>query len=316
MAAPPRVSSVRRTLCLLASPAAAGPATAHAEVVPLANLRKTLIHEDTRLGLIQGLVQLPGADAIAVFGYSGRCLLMMAGDRAICSPVLPDGLPPVSIGTFVTDHHIAADFDADGTPERLLPLERAGFKLETAAGTEVARSALERYWAGSEFRYWFEPAVTWSQPRFVLVSVDATILVLDARLQEVRTLPVPGMESPMHVSAGAPLGGVEPGPFASIVGGRGQVWSTLSSSLRSVSSPSCPQRHSMPTTSIIKATALTLLTETTAPATSDQESPAGRPSVLAYFDSRQLRNSCVSLRGGKFRAAPLADPPDSPPGAP
>ena len=180
-----------------------------------------MIHEDRRLGLIQGLVQLPGSDAISVFGHSGRCLLTIAGDKAICSPVLPEDPPPVSIGTFVTGHHITADFDADGTPERLVPIERAGFKIETAAGTEVARAALERYWAGSEFRYWFEPAVTWSQPRFVLVSVDATILVLDHRLREVRTLPVPGMRSPMHVSAGAPLGAAEPGPFASVVVGRG-----------------------------------------------------------------------------------------------
>ena len=212
-------------LCLLASACGGGSAPADLRtpevVVPLASLRKTMIHEDRRLGLIQGLVQLPGEDAISVFGYSGRCLLTMAGDKAICSPVLPEAPPPVSIGTFVTGHYIAADFDADGTPERLVPLERAGFKLESASGTEVTRSALERYWAGSGFRYWFEPAVTWSQPRFVLVSVDATILVLDARLQEVRTLPVPGMQSPMHVSAGAPLGGVEPGPFASVVVGRG-----------------------------------------------------------------------------------------------
>lgn len=212
-------------LSLLASTCGGGFAPADLRtpevVVPLAGLRKTLIHEDRRLGLIQGLVQLPGSDAISVFGYSGACQLTMAGDRAACSPVLPEAPPPVSIGTFVTDHFIAADFDADGTLERLVPLERAGFKIETAAGTEVARSALERYWAGSEFRYWFEPAVTWSEPRVVLVSVDATILVLDNRLREVRTLPVPGLQSPMHVSAGAPLGAAEPGPFASVVVGRG-----------------------------------------------------------------------------------------------
>jgi hypothetical protein len=133
----------------------------------------------------------------------------------------PGAVPPVSIGTVVTDHRIAADFDADGTPERSVPIERAGFKVETAAGAEVARSALERYWAGTEFRDWFEPAVTWSLPRSVLVSVDATILVLDNRLKEVRPLPVPGMDSPTHVSAGAPLAGALSGPFASVVVGRG-----------------------------------------------------------------------------------------------
>jgi hypothetical protein len=212
-------------LCLLASACGGGFAPADLRtprtVVPLASLQKTLIYEDPRLGLIRGLVQLPGADGISVFGHTGRCILAMAGDRAICSPALPDAPPPVSIGTFVSDHHIVADFDGDGTPEQLTPLEGAGFKLATAAGTEIARSALERYWVGPKFRYWFEPAVTWSQPRFVLVSVDETILVLDARLHEVRTLPVPGMASPMHVSAGAPLGGGELAPFVSVVVGRG-----------------------------------------------------------------------------------------------
>lgn len=190
-------------------------------LVPDADVQKTLVYEDQKLGLIQGIFQVSGSDQIAVFGYSGRCLLTQAGRTATCDKIPPGVVAPVSIGTFVSAEYISADFDNDGTAERLRPVAKAGFKLESAAGAEIARTQLERYWVGSDFHYWFEPAVTWSQPRFLLVSTDGSLLVHNHQLKEVRTLPVPGMQSPLHVAAGAPLGGTVAGFFASVFGGRG-----------------------------------------------------------------------------------------------
>lgn len=190
-------------------------------LVPLGTMTKTLVYEDQRLGLLQGMAQVPGSDRIALFGHAGNCVLVRSENPATCEPT-PSGIaPPVSIGTFVSAEYISADFDGDGTPERIKPIPKAGFVLESATGDELARTHLERYWVGTEFGYWFEPAVTWSSPRFLLVSTDGALLLFDSRLREYRTLPTPGMQSPLHVSAGAPLDGVGTGAFATVFGGRG-----------------------------------------------------------------------------------------------
>lgn len=186
-----------------------------------AAIHKTLVYESQSLGLIQGMFQLSGSDQIAVFGYAGNCLLTLSGSTATCENMPPGVAPPVSIGTFVAKQYIEADFDGDGTVERVRPIEKVGFTLEKIQGGELARTQLERFWVGSDFHYWFEPAVTWSRPRMLLVSTDGTLMLFDSHMKEVRQLPAPGMQSPLHISAGAPLDVVGAGPFASLFAGRG-----------------------------------------------------------------------------------------------
>lgn len=182
---------------------------------------KTLVYESQNLGLIQGMFQPSGSDHIAVFGYAGNCLLTLSGSTAACENMPPGVVPPVSIGTFVAKQYIDADFDGDRTAERVRPIEKAGFTLGKIQGGELARTQLERFWVGSDFHYWFEPAVTWSRPRMLLISTDGTLLLFDNQLKEVRQLPAPGMQSPLHISAGAPLDIAGAGPFASLFAGRG-----------------------------------------------------------------------------------------------
>lgn len=180
--------------------------------VPHAQIRKTLLWRNPEVGSIAAL--LPAPSSVYVVGRDQTCQITLSGQTIRCGRIPVDD-PVRKEGFFrpVGDGGVVADFDGDGSPDRLLSPSDDEYLIASTAGPILGRTTIDE-------DHWFEPAVSRTAPHRIFISTDHGLLVLDHRLHRVACLPTPGIQSPIHIRAAEPL---PSGALVSLFGGKGRT---------------------------------------------------------------------------------------------
>lgn len=108
----------------------------------------------------------------------------------------------------------SADFTGDGRRDVLFSPTEDEFLVLDGEDKEVASLRVSK-------DYWFEPAVTTSDPPFVVLSAGSVLDVYHSRLTLAKRFDAAGAVSPLHVVAAAFAGSGPDAPFAALYNGRG-----------------------------------------------------------------------------------------------
>jgi hypothetical protein len=108
----------------------------------------------------------------------------------------------------------SADFTGDGRRDVLLSPNEGEFLVLNGEDKEVASLRVSK-------DYWYEPAVTMSDPPFVVLSAGSVLDVYHSRLTLAKRFDAAGAASPLHVVAAAFVGSGPDAPFAVVYSGRG-----------------------------------------------------------------------------------------------